>query len=161
MLLYELTNNYNKVIQLMEDSDYDPQILLDTLESIEEPLQKKSENIVKLIQQLNNNDKLIKEEIDRLQEKRRSNKNNAERLKDYLKESLEILEDPRIKTPLFSIWVQNNPPSLNIYDEKKIDPAYFVPQPPKLDRRHMMDDLKNGLKVEGAELTQSRGVRFR
>lgn len=145
----------------MEDPDYDAQVLLDTLESIEEPLQLKAENIVKLIQHFNNNDKVLKEEIDRLQNKRKANKNSADRLKEYLRDSLDTLDNPRVKTPLFSIWVQNNPPSLNIFAEDKIDPAYYIPQPPKLDRRHMIEDLKEGLEVEGAELTQSRGVRFR
>jgi hypothetical protein len=37
---------------------------------------------------------------------------------------------------------------------------YFIPQPPKLDKKQMLEDLKNGAVIEGVELQQSESLRF-
>lgn len=37
---------------------------------------------------------------------------------------------------------------------------YFIPQPPKLDKKQMLEDLKNGAVIEGVELGQSESLRF-
>ena len=131
------------------------------MKSIEEPLQEKTENIIKLIRHLEGNELVLKKEIDRLAKKRQSNKRNIDSLKNYLTDSLDTLQDPRVKTPLFSVWVQNNPPSVDVIHEGEIPAAYFEKQAPKLDRRKLLDDLRAGEEVTGAVLTQSRGVRFR
>lgn len=161
MKLYELTENYNQLLSYLEDEEVEDSIVEDTLKSIEEPLQEKTENIIKLIRHLEGNELVLKKEIDRLAKKRQSNKRNIDSLKNYLTDSLDTLQDPRVKTPLFSVWVQNNPPSVEIIREEEVPAAYFEEQAPKLDRRKLLDDLRAGEEVTGAVLTQSRGVRFR
>ena len=46
MKLYELTENYNQLLNYLEDEEVEGSIIEDTLKSIEEPLQEKTENIV-------------------------------------------------------------------------------------------------------------------
>ena len=67
----------------------------------------------------------------------------------------------KIKTDKFTIHIQNNPQSVDIKDESDIPYTYYVEQQPKLDKRALLDDLKNGVKVPGVEVKQTRGVRFR
>lgn len=161
MRLYDLTHNYSEVLNLLEEGGLEPSVLADTLDSIREPMQQKAENTVKVIQHLENNDLILKKEIDRLQEKRKANQKNVENLKHYLRDSLDMLPEPKVKTALFNIWVQNNPPSLVVHSEKYIPKDYFIEQAPQLDRRKLLNAIKGGDHVEGVELTQSRGVRIR
>lgn len=49
MKLYELTENYNRVLDLANDPDVDPQVIEDTLGAIEGAIEGKAENIAKLI----------------------------------------------------------------------------------------------------------------
>lgn len=161
MNLYELTQNYLQLLNAMEERDLAPQLIADTLDSIKEPMKQKSENIVKMIQKFDNDVKIIDEEIKRLQALRSSTQHKADSLKHYLRDMLYMLPEPKVKTSLFSIWVQNNPQALDIESEEYIPKKYFVEQKPKLDKRKLLNDLKNGEEIQGVGIKQTRGVRFR
>ena len=161
MRLYDLTHNYSEVLNLLEEGGLEPSVLADTLDSIREPMQQKAENTVKVIQHLENNDLILKKEIDRLQEKRKANQKNVENLKHYLRDSLDMLPEPKVKTALFNIWVQNNPPSLVVNKEDNIPEVFYEPQAPKLNKKALKEALEEGHRIEGVEIKQSRGVRFR
>ena len=47
--------------------------------------------------------------------------------------------------------------SLVIADER-IPEAYWLPQPPKLDRQTILGELKRGLEVPGAEMSNPKPV---
>jgi len=66
-----------------------------------------------------------------------------------------------VKGTLFTISIQNNPPSVNIQDDATVPEKYYIPQPPKLDKRALIEDLKAGAQYEGIELVQTKGVRIR
>ena len=87
MNLYELSNAYQSVLAMQEDLDED--LFLDTLSSIEEPLNEKVENIAKFIRNLEAEKTMFKEESQRLAEKATSRENKIKSLKRYLQDSLE------------------------------------------------------------------------
>ena len=61
---------------------------------------------------------------------------------------------PRLQLPDFSVSLRAGLEKLSVEDEGKIDAAYFVPQPPKLDRSVLLAALKRGECVAGAALIQ-------
>ncbi|SDI40422.1 siphovirus Gp157 family protein [Dolosicoccus paucivorans] len=161
MTLYDMSHDYQELLSMMEEGGVSPEVIADTLDSIREPMAIKAENIVKIIQHLNNNNEIIKKEIDRLRSKQQANAKRADDLKQYLRDSLDLLEDPRVKTPLFSVWVQNNPPRLVVNKEDNIPDDFYEPQAPKLNRQALKEAIEEGNEIEGVEIQQSRGVRFR
>ena len=64
----------------------------------------------------------------------------------------------RIEAPDFTITARAGTPSLMVTAESDIPPAYWVPQPPKLDRQRLLSALKSGATVVGAELSNPKPV---
>ncbi|MGM0220035.1 siphovirus Gp157 family protein [Enterococcus sp. AZ126] len=159
MKLYELTGNYNQVLELAEQLD--AETLKDTLDSIDEAIEIKVENTAKVVRSLEGNVDAIDAEIKRLTAKKSTLNNNIKGIKSYMQESMEQVGKDKIKGQLFNIGIQNNPQSVNVMDEKKINMNYFIEQPPKLDKKLLLADLKEGKEVEGAEIQQTRSLRIR
>lgn len=166
--LYNLTQDYLNIIALSDSLDEDT--LNDTLEALEGSVQQKIENIVYVIRTIEAEVELIKEEEKRLSEYKGSKNRTISRLKEMIQNNVEAMGEPvkgsssvrlTINSPLLkSVRVQDNPPSVKIKDEKAIPASYYKPQPDKLDSKALLADLKEGKKVEGAEITKTRGVRF-
>ena len=64
--LYELTSNYETVLNMLYDEEIDEQMLFDTLESIEGEIEEKADGYAKIIKELEAKQKARKEEAKRL-----------------------------------------------------------------------------------------------
>jgi hypothetical protein len=160
MNLYTLAINYKQVQEMIEDgADYE--VVKDTLQSIEESIQDKSQNIALLIKNINADTEAIKVEEKRLSERRKALENKSTRLKDYLKEQMEFCGVDRIKSTIVSIGIQKNPPVLNIQDGADIPEEYYRQRDPEIDKRKLMQDIKEGFEFDGVTITQTTGVRIR
>lgn len=157
--LYELTDNYRQVLEAAEQLD--PETLKDTLDSIDEAIESKTENTAKVIRELEGNINTLTTEIQRLNERKTALNNNVKYLKEYLQSEMEKVGKTKIKGELFNVGIQNNPASVYVTDETKIPLVYFTEQKPKLDKTRLKNDLKSGAEIEGADLRQTRGVRVR
>ena len=160
--LYDLAADYAKVKELLENEDIEPEIMQDTLESIEGAMEVKAKNIAILVQGLGSDASIIKAEEQRLAQRRKAIENKQKWLKDYLKSQMEYAGIDRFKTPTHTIALQNNPPALHITDEKKIPAEYqvLVPERWEIDKKAVKDALKDG-EVPGAELVVGRSLRIR
>lgn len=157
--LYELTSNYKYVLDLADELD--EQTLKDTLDSIKEPLEEKVDNTAKLIKAMENDAKAFKEEEARIKQRRQTIENNIKRIKERLQCDLESNELDKIEGKTFKVSVQNNPVSVNILDEKMIPKGYFIEQEPKLNKKELLEDMKRGEEIFGAELQKTRSIRIR
>lgn len=59
---------------------------------------------------------------------------------------------PKVIAHDFSVSLRACAGKLEVIDETQVPPEYFVPQPPRLDRRSLTDALKRGTMVNGALL---------
>jgi replicative superfamily II helicase len=159
MKLYELAQNYAQLMEMAEEMESDA--LVDTLESLQDAIEDKVENIAKLIKNLEADVKIIKEEEQRLADRRRSIESKVARLKEYLQEQLEVAGLQKVKRATITVAIQNNPPSVEIADEKLIPSEFMIPQNPKIDKQAILERLKNGEMVPGCSLKQTKGVRIR
>lgn len=157
MNLYELSSNYRAI----QEMDLDEETLRDTLDSIIGEVEPKAENIVKWIRNLKGENTAIKEEETRLKNKRITNENKIKALSLYLEDFLKNSGLTRLKTGLFTLSIQNNPPSLEIYDATLIPDKYLIEQLPTIDKQAIKELLKQGIEVPGAELKQTKGLRIR
>ena len=64
----------------------------------------------------------------------------------------------KLEQPDFTASARLGSPSFVVTSEKAIPEAYWVPQPPKLDRQGLLTDLKRGKEVLGASLDNSKPV---
>lgn len=156
--LYNLTHDFMQVQQMILDGNDG---LEDTLESIDLAIGDKLENIGKLIKNLESDVEGFRTEEKRLAERRRAIENNIKRLKEYAENSLQATGKRKIDAGTFTFAIQKNPPSVNVSDESLLLPKYFIEQQPKLDRRKLLDDLKEFGELPGAEIKQTESLRIR
>ena len=159
MKLYELAQNYAQLLEVAEEIESDA--LVDTLEALQDAIEDKAENIAKLIKNLEADAKIIKEEEQRLAERRRAIEAKVDKLKTYLQEQLETAGLQKVKRPTITVAIQVNTPSVDVIDETAIPSDFLIPQAPKLDKRSILERLKKGEAIPGVTLKQTKGVRIR
>jgi hypothetical protein len=64
----------------------------------------------------------------------------------------------RLEQPDFTASTRSGSPALIVISEQSIPPAYWLPQPPKLDRQGLLAELKRGAAIPGAELSNPKPV---
>lgn len=158
--LFNLTDNYKQVYDLIAEQG-DEQLLNDTLDSINDALEDKADGYVSVVKSLESDNKAIDDEIKRLQQRKTTNKNGIDRLKKSLKESMESTGKTKFKTALNSYNIQNNPPSLNVIEEKHIPSDFWLSQAPKLDKKSLLKHIKENNDVDGVEIKQTQSLRVR
>ncbi|KRM73037.1 siphovirus Gp157 family protein [Lacticaseibacillus brantae] len=160
--LYTLTENYGKLLNLMQDGDVDPEVLSDTLASITDAIEDKADGYAKVITELRGQSDTIKAEAQRLRERAQSIDNNIKWLKERLQDAMEQTGKTKFKTPYFSFGIQANPPAVDLVDETKLPVSYLVHVDEwHADKKKIKDDLKSGKEVPGAILKQGQSLRIR
>jgi hypothetical protein len=64
----------------------------------------------------------------------------------------------KLEQPDFTASTRAGSPALIVISEQTIPPAYWLPQPPKLDRQGLLGRLKRGVAIPGAELSSPKPV---
>lgn len=161
--IYELTEDYIKLLSMAEDPDIEEEVFLDTLEGIEGALEDKAEGYAKVMRQLETNASGLDAEIKRLQERKTLVTKNVERMKKTLQTMMEATGKTKFKTELFSFNVQNNPPSLVLDSEdiETIPMEYLVPQDPKIDKTKIKADIKAGKEITFAHMEATKSLRIK
>lgn len=157
MNLYELSQNYLAV----QEMDLDEDTLRDTLDSIEETFEDKAENIAKLIRTVEAEEKAFEAEEKRFNAMKKTAANKKQFLKQYLEDNMRLIGKTKFKAGVFNFSIQNNPPSVEVFDEALLPERFLIEQPPKIDRAGIKELLKVGEEVPGAELKQTKGLRIR
>ncbi len=154
MKLYELTEQYDGVMNLLYDGETDEQTILDTLESIEGEIEDKADNYAKIIKTMTAEAEAIKSEEDRTHKRRMTLENRAKWLKDTLQANLEFIGKTKFKTELFSFSVSSNggkQPLVITDNLGEIPGKYLIPQDPVVDKDAVRELLKDK-EVEWAKL---------
>lgn len=157
--LRELVANY-KVLESLEDMD--EQARTETLDSLRDSIDVKAENIAYVIRDKDLEVDVIKTEIKRLQDRAKAVENARDRLKEYLEEQLTFAGLDKVKTPTLTVALQKNPPSVFVEDENMVPEQYVnVEIIRKVDRKSLLQALKEGEVITGCTLKQSRSLRIK
>lgn len=157
--LFELTSNFKYILDHADELD--EQTLNDTLESIQEPLEEKVDNTVGLLKSLKNDIDNFKKEEQELKKRRQTIENNFKRVKEWSEYTLSTLDVDKLKGNKHELRMQKNSVSVSIPDESKVPEQYLIPQPPKINKTEIKEDLKNGDEYDWAELVQTESLRYR
>lgn len=161
MNLYELEGNLLHVLELAESADEDDRKLFDdTIDSLKDGIEDKAIGYAKVIKSLQGDSKLLDEKIKHDRERKATIDNNIKRLKMALQNGMEIAGKEKIKAVDMSVWIQNNKPSV-VYTNDKAVPGDYFKQEYVLEKSKVEDALKQGKKIPGAELVQSRSIRIK
>ncbi len=156
--LYSIQGKYQQLLNLAEQLD--PELLKDTLESIDDELETKAENVAFVIKELEGQSLVLETETKRLAERKNTINNNVKRLKQSLFDAMITAKKQKIKTNLFTLDIRKNPPSIIVEDESKLL-NYLIEQPKKIDKTKLGDDLKKGIEVPGAKIIQTERLQIR
>lgn len=156
MKLYELSESYQKVLELIEAGEE----LGDTLESIEEAFELKVENIAKVMKSVEGEAEIIREEEKRLAERRRALEAQVGRLKTYVEDNMKASGIDKVKGRFFSLSLQKNPPSVEIINESLI-PTDYIKTVTSVDKKLILEAIKSGQAVTGCEMRQTESLRIR
>ena len=161
--IYELTQDYLIISEMMENPELDPEFLADTMEAVEGALEIKAENYAKVMKNLEGDVAALKAEETRLSEKRKAIENNIKNMKVALQSMMTITGKTKFKTDLFSFGIQKNAPSVVIDTDINNLPTEFLKfREPEVDKTKLKEALKNGEDLEGfAHLEQSESLRIR
>lgn len=160
MKLYELTQNYLNLLELLENPDVPKEVVEAALEEVEGSFDDKAENIVKLIKSIEADVKGYKEEETRLSTRRKTLENKVKGLKDYLEGSMIALDKKDIKGKIFTLAIKKNPPSI-IIDDFNILPVEYKKIEEKEDKKKIKESIDNGIEVPGARIEQKESLRIR
>ena len=64
----------------------------------------------------------------------------------------------KLEQPDFTASARTGSPALIVIAEERIPEAYWLPQPPKLNRQAILGQLKRGIEIPGAEMSNSKPV---
>lgn len=79
--------------------------------------------------------------------------NQSEMIRAAIAVAMSQAELPRVETPVGTVTVKALPPKIVATDEALIPSKYWVAQDPKLDKRTLLADLKEGAAIPGVELS--------
>jgi uncharacterized protein YeeX (DUF496 family) len=151
--LYDISKDY---IQLL-DSDIDPHQLSDCLDNMVDAFEDKAHNIIAVATTLDSDINAIDAQIKRLQERKKAINSNVERLKEYLRYNMEVSGITKINHPLFSITLGKPTVTCEVTDQSLLPDDYVtVKTEIKPDKRKILKDLKEGVDVEGAVLSEGK-----
>jgi hypothetical protein len=161
MKLYELTDNYRRILDILDEGQ--DEALQDTLDSIKDAIEQKAEGIAKIIRTMDAEAEAIKAEEQRLAQRRKAIENRRNGLKEYLETQLASSGIDKVKTATFTVALQNNPPSVNVLDDKAIPTTFkvHIPEQWNVDKKLILQALKDGQEIPGVELFQGRSLRIR
>lgn len=157
--IYELTSDYEKVINMLYDEDADEEAILDTLEAIEGEIEIKADNYAKLIKELEADEKAREEEAKRLISSAGVLKNRAKMLKQNLYNSMKITGKTKFTTDLFSFNIAKNGGKQALTIDGDV-PEEYTKTVIETDTDKIRKDLEEGKELNFAHL-EERGESLR
>lgn len=150
MNLYELSNDMVALRDLDEIEDVQKIKEIISLE-----VSNKGKGIIQVVRSLESDVAAIKAEIDRLSKLKKVKENNVKRLRDYTKMCMEQMKIKKIETPVGNLTLRKGVSTLKIDDESKLPSKYIeVVQTYKVNKDLVKSDLKAGIEVEGAYMSE-------
>lgn len=138
MNLYELTNDFLALQEMLEDPDAESDVINDTMEAIEGEIEHKADGYAKIIRNMEGNVAAVEQEQKRLQHRKNLLEGNIKLLKTRLQESMVATGKRKFKTDLFSFAIQKNggkaPVILDVKDTSELpDELVRIKEEPDLD----------------------------
>jgi len=163
--LYELTEDFLTAQEMLFDDEIDSETIINTLDCIDCMIEEKSDGYAKIMKYAEGQISIMKKERERLYKREKMLEEKYKKMKEHLKQSLEMVGKTKFKTALhtFSVCQNGGPQPIKInvdVDINDIPKEYTIPQPPKLDTDAIREALTEGIILPFAYL-EERGTSLR
>mgnify|MGYP005814964695 CR=1 FL=1 len=159
--LYELTNNYEIVSNMLYDENIDEQMILDTLESIDGEIEDKADNYAKIIKEMEAKRDTRKAEAKRLTDSASVFDNRIKYLKQNLFNSMKTTGKTNFTTDLFTFKIQKNGGQRALTIDGDV-PAEYTKTIVENDTDKIRQALKEGKELDFAHLEpQTESLRIK
>lgn len=144
MNIYELTQDFLQLTEMLESGDYDEQTIADTMESLEYDIEEKADGYGKAIRNLESDIEGLKSEVERITARIKAKENAVKRMKESLFESMKAMGKKKIDTPLFSYTISKAGGSAPLVLDKDVDdiPIAFLKIQKSVDKKALSDYMK-------------------
>lgn len=106
--LYELTQDFQTVMDMIDDGKTDGETLSNTLDCIDWEIEEKADGYAKVIRNIESDIAGLDTEIKRMQQKKAVLQNGITTMKENLYQAMITTDKRKFKTQLFSFTIQNN-----------------------------------------------------
>ena len=159
MKLYEISEEFQKVVDLIENCDEMSTEMIDMLNTVSENAHKKVIAVGAFIKNLAVKAKGMEDYIKNMSERCAKVEKKIGNLKDYLKYNMDILGLSKVESPEFDVSLRANPYSLELFDQSAIPKEYIkVKETLSISKQDIIKDLKVGCDVPGARFVTSKSV---
>lgn len=163
--LYEIADLYLQDLDKLNDLDLPEDVVRDTIEGMQGDMQEKCTNVAAFIRNTESLAEQIKQAEQAMAARRKALENRADRIRQYLLESMQRTGITKIESPWFKIALAKNPPSVVVDDEDTLKFAHpefvKVVTTESLDKAAIKEAIKAGQIVEGARLASSDRVSIK
>ena len=168
--IYELTGEFLKFSEIAssgELTEEQSEMLNDALANLKEDIEYKLEGYCKVRANFKADCEMLKVEEKRLADRRKALETQIKRMEEAMKTAILAVkpaDDLKVKTPLFSINVQNNPESvvMDVEGTDLIPEEYLKFKEPEVNISKIKEDIKAGKDLSAlAHLERTQSVRVR
>lgn len=152
--LEEMLNEVDSVTGEFINSEDD---IKEYIEKLNQDKETKLNNIEDLKLELKGQSETLKTKIDKLTNRKKAIESNIERLKDLQNM---LLGGDKLKTSEYTFSYRTSK-SVNILNEEDLASSNYVSFEPKIDKKTILNDLKNGIEIKGAEIVEKKSLTVR
>ena len=160
--LYSIADEYLQAVSTLSDLDLPDDVIADTLESLQYPLEQKATNVAMFARNLEATAEAIREAEGEMAKRRKALESRAASIRSYLLQNMVRAGVTKIECPLFKLAVRDNPLSVVIDGDV---PAEFMrqpdPPPPVADKKAIGEALKAGREVANARLVRGQRLEIK
>ena len=161
MNLYELNQNFNNLIEVLENTEDEniKELIKKSMDQLTLETNEKIENIIKYIKNLEAEAEALEKESKRLNDKKFKTLKKVDNLKNYLKDFTNTLDNKKYHTGIFNISIRKNAASV-VIDNEFLVPDEFCKTEVirKVDKVALKEKLKAGEVIEGVKLQQTESI---
>lgn len=167
MKLYEIADEYQRMLSVMEEYEMPEDVILNTLETVQDEADQKIDNIVSMIKNLTGDIEALKKESAALMARAKTKQNNVDRLQQYLTNYLPMIgyadkpfENNHHKVsfrkskqvevlPEFIKWAEQNAEDLLRYKE------------PEPDKTKIKEAINAGEELPFAQIVERKNLQIK
>jgi hypothetical protein len=153
MTLYELTAQYQELLEIAKDPDLDPQVLMDTMEGLTGEIEAKAEGYAVVINELETEEAKFRKEAERLLKHADGLKVNAKHMRENLMNTMVVMNRKKFTTEHYKFSVVGNGGVKPLRITGKV-PDTFMMLKPEPDTKRIREALEEGFELEWAHLEE-------
>jgi len=162
--LYNLTDTMKQLLNMAQSGEVEQETIDATIESmdLEQDIEEKIDGYIYVMDELDASNERIQNEIKRLRKRKKVQENNKKRMQERLYDRLKLIERDKVQTDKYTVSIRKNPPKLVVNDESNIPKRFYDERLPKLNKRALLDELKNSdEELKGVEVRQEERLDYR